>query len=184
MVEFPKTVEYTDTNKPAWMAVIKENDANPFLLRLTWEGYNRIKLEETNIEALLVDLQQALLDAGMTVADAYAIMNFIRFTADRVILTVDGTGTDNFEIILPAGLTVIDVRKATGESVPFFFNHARNSVVFTVTFASVETIEMFVGSISNLLNRSLQIMTTVMLTAGVITRIIGLLRETLQEVAR
>jgi len=182
MVEFPKSVVYSDDNKPDWMAVIKENAENPFRLTITWQDYGTIRFDTENIEGLLVDLQKALVDTGMTVSDAYAIMNFIRFSASKVTLIVSGTGTDSYEIILPAGLTVADVRTAAGERVPFFFNMARNSVVFTVTFHSEETIELFVGSITNILNRMLQAIATVMITIGVLNQVIVQLKSAIQEV--
>lgn len=182
MVEFPKTIQYTDDNKPDWLVVIKDNPENPFTLTLTWQSYDTIRLDEENIEGLLMDLQQALTSTGLTVSDVYAIMNFIRFATTKITLVVNGTGTDNYEIILPAGLTVIDVRTAAGESIPFFFNYARNSVVFTVTFHSVETIELITGSITNILNRTIQTIVTVMLTFSILTQVINQLREALQEV--
>jgi len=178
----PVTVTYSDANKPDWMAVIKENTGLDFSLEITLETYDRIKFVTSNIEGLLIDLPKAISNMGLSVSDVQAIIAFIRFTAPKLTLILDGTGVDNYEIILPPGLSVIEVRKATGESVPFFFNTARNSIVFTVQFSSSETIELLVASITNVLNRALQSITTVMVLTSVLQIIFGELGKIVQEV--
>jgi len=178
----PVTVTYTDINRPDWIAVIKEDPETDFRLEITLETYDRIRFVTSNIEGLLIDLPKAITDTGLSVSDVQAIIAFMRFTAPKLTLIVDGTGVDVYEIILPPGLSVIDVRKATGESVPFFFNMARNSIVFMVAFSSVETIELLVASITNVLNRAIQTITTVMITASVLQKIFGELSTILREV--
>jgi hypothetical protein len=178
----PVTVTYSDANKPDWIAVIKENPDLDFTLQITLETYSSIKFVTSNIEGLLIDLPKAIADTGLSVADVQAIIAFIRFTAPKLTLTLDGTGIDNYEIILPPGLSVIQVRKATGERIPFFFNMARNSVVFTVVFSSTEVIELLVASVTNMLNRALQSITTVMVLTSVLQTIFGELGKIVQEV--
>jgi hypothetical protein len=183
MPQFPKTVTYDDTNKPDWLAVIKENNTDPFQLTLTIEDWSRIRFDEVNIEGLLVDLPKAITDTGLTVADVNALITFLRFTAPKITLVLNGTGTDVIEIILPPGLTVADVVKATtGEKIPFFFNTARNSVVVTVTFASVVEIELLVRSIQNVLNQAVQTIVSVLVTTSVLQVIFTQLGEIMKEV--
>jgi len=178
----PVTITYSDANKPDWITVIKEDTALDFSLQLTLETYDQIKFVTSNIEGLLIDLPKAIADTGLSVSDVQAIIAFIRFTAPKLTLILDGTGVDNYEIILPPGLSVIQVRKATGELVPFFYNAARNSVVFTVQFSSTETIELLVASISNILNRAVQSITTVMVVTSVMQVIFKELGKITQEV--
>jgi hypothetical protein len=183
MVQFPKTITYDDTNKPDWLAVIKENNEDPFQLTLTIENWDRIRFDEVNIEGLLVDLPKALADTGLTVADVNALITFLRFTAPKITLVLNGTGTDVIEIILPPGLTIADVVKAgTGEKIPFFFNTARNSVVVTVTFASVVEIELLVRSIQNVLNQAVQTIVSVLVTTSVLQVIFTQLGDIMREV--
>jgi hypothetical protein len=178
----PVTVTYTTETLPEWMAVVPEAPENPVSITITLETYDKLRIATTNIEGLLVDLQKAITDTGLSVADVYAIISFLRFSAPKLTLIIDGTGTDFYEVVLPPGLTAIDVRKATGESVPFFYNVARNSIAFTVTFASTETLEVFLGSIQNLLNRSLSAIVTAMVTIGVLGQVIKQLGEITREV--
>lgn len=182
MVSFPIEVTYTDENRPEWIIVNKENMENPFSLTIRIKSWNEIELIEDNIEALLLDLQNAVTYSGMTVQDAYALIGFIRFTANKVVFTIDGTGTDVFEIILPPGVTAVDVRKPDGTKIPFVFNEARNSVCFMVTFSSVETIEILVGSITNLLNRAVSSIVSVSLLSYVVANIISSISEVVKEV--
>ncbi|MDW8086295.1 MAG: hypothetical protein RMI45_08700 [Ignisphaera sp.] len=184
MVILPKTISYTDENKPDWIAVIKEDEEQSFLLEITIKSMNELEFRTSNVEGLLIDLQKAIISTGMTVTDAYAIIGFIRFTARNILLTVDGTGIDIYEIILPPGLSVTEVRKVTGEPIPFFFNMARNSVVFTVQFASPVTVEIIVSSITNLLNRTVQTITTIMIISSVFNYIVKEMREVIEEVRR
>jgi len=167
MVSFPKVVEYSDANKPDWISVIKEDPEQDFSLKITIEDYNRLRFDEVNIEGLLVDLQKALTDTGLSVSDVNAIIAFIRFSAPRIYLTLNGTGVDNIEIILPTGVTVADVRKADGTPVPFVFNPIRNSVVITVEFHSIEEIEIIVGNVTNILNQGLNAIVSLMILFGV-----------------
>jgi hypothetical protein len=183
MPQFPKTVMYNDTNKPDWIAVIKEDETNPFQLTLTIEDWSRMRFDEVNIEGLLVDLPKAITDTGLTVADVNALITFLRFTAPKITLVLNGTGTDIIEIILPPGLTVADVVKAgTGEKIPFFFNIARNSIVMTVTFASVVEIELLVRSIQNVLNQAVQTIVTILVTTSVLQVIFTQLGDIMKEV--
>ncbi|MEM4167717.1 MAG: hypothetical protein QXW98_04680 [Candidatus Caldarchaeum sp.] len=182
MVSFPKSVVYDDTNKPDWLAVIKENDANPFSLTLTLEDWNRIRFDETNIEGLLVDLNRAVVDAGLSAADVASLLAFMRFTAQRVVLTLNGTGTDNIEIIMPPGVVVSRVVKPDGTELPFFFNTIRNSVVITVTFASEVQIEMLVRSIQVTLNSAVQTITTIMVLTSVLNIMFNQMGELMREV--
>ena len=182
MVKFPKTITYTDTNAPEWITVMKENTANPFSIQITIKSWNELEFITSNVEAVLIDLQKAIQDTGLSVQDVYALIGFIRFTARNIILTVDGTGIDLYEIILPPGLSVTQVRKATGELVPFFFNAARNSVVFNVEFHSVETIYLVVGSIQNLLNSTIQTISTIMIVTGVLNIVMKEFGKILEEV--
>jgi len=178
----PVTVVYTDANRPGWMAVLKENPDMDFRLEITIETYDRIKFVTSNIEGILIDLPSAITDTGLSVTDVQAIIAFIRFTAPKLTLIVDGTGVDLYEIILPPGVSVVDVRTAAGESIPFFFNYARNSIVFTVAFHSIETIELLVASVTNILNRAVQTIVTVMLTVSILQKIFAELGGILQEV--
>jgi hypothetical protein len=184
MVTFPVSVTYSDANKPSWIGVIKEDPSADFQLTITLESYNRISFNETNIEGLLVDLPKAITDTGLSVADVNAIIAFIRFTAPRLTLVINGTGVDNYEIILPPGVTVSQVVKATGEQVPFFFNVARNSVVFTVTFHSTEEIQLLVASVSSMLNKAVVSISGVMITMSVLQIIIRQMASITEEVRR
>jgi hypothetical protein len=184
MVTFPVSVTYSDANRPSWLAVIKEDSSADFQLTITLESYDRIRFDETNIEGLLVDLPSAIADTGLTVADVNAIIAFIRFTAPRLTLVINGTGVDNYEIILPPGVTVSQVVKATGEQVPFFYNMARNSVVFTVEFHSIEEIQLLVASVSNILNKAVQAIASVMITLSVLQIIIKQMASITEEVRR
>ena len=184
MVTFPVTVTYSDANKPSWLAVIKENPDQPFQLTITLESYDRIRFDEVNIEGLLVDLPKAITDTGLTVADVNAIIAFIRFTAPRITIIANGTGVDLFEIVLPPGVTVSQVVKATGEPIPFFFNYARNSVVFNVEFHSVEEIQLLVASVSNVLNKAVVAISGVMITLSVLQMIIREMYSITEEVRR
>jgi hypothetical protein len=184
MVTFPVSITYSDENRPSWLAVVKENPDQPFQLTITLESYDRIRFDEVNIEGLLVDLPKAIADTGLTVADVNAIIAFIRFTAPRITLVINGTGVDNFEIILPPGVTVSQVVKATGELIPFFYNVARNSVVFTVEFHSVEEIHLLVASISNVLNKAVIAISGVMITLSVLQAIIKQMASIVEEVRR
>ena len=180
----PVTITYTDENVPEWIAVIKEIPENPFSLQITLETYDNIKFVTSNIESLLIDLPKAIQDTGLSVSDVQAIIAFLRFTAQKLTITIDGTGSDTYEIILPPGVSVINVRKVTGESIPFFFNIARNSVVFTVQFASVEVVEILVSSITNMLNRALSSIVTVILVASVLQTVFRELGSVFEEVRR
>lgn len=183
MVRFPVHVQYTDESMPAWMAVLKENAENPFTLTITMEDWNKIRFDEDNIEALLVDLQSAILDAGLTVSDIYTFATFLRFTAPEITLILNGTGTDTIEIILPAGVTVRDVINAgTGLSVPFFYNRARNSVVITITFSSEVELKILVGAIISTLNSAVQSISGVIITASVLNIIFSELGKIIKEV--
>jgi hypothetical protein len=182
MVQFPVSVSYFPDNAPEWLGVIPEDPDSPWSLTITLESYDRIKFTEVNIEGLLVDLPKAVTDTGLSVSDVQALIAFIRFTAPKLTLILDGTGTDTIEIILPPGVSVFDVRKVTGESVPFFFNAARNSVVMTVTFASVVEIELLVASIQSILNRAVVTISSVVVVASVLSIIFQELGKIMQEV--
>jgi hypothetical protein len=182
MVQFPVSVSYGPDNAPEWIGVIPEDPDAPWGLTITLESWDRIKFVETNIEGLLVDLPKAVTDAGLSVSDVQVLIAFIRFTAPKLTLILDGTGTDTIEIILPPGVSVFDVRKATGESVPFFFNAARNSVVMTVTFASVVEIELLVASIQNIINRAVATISSVITLTSVLSIIFQEFGKIMQEV--
>jgi hypothetical protein len=184
VVKFPVSITYSDANKPSWLGVIKEDPSADFQLTITLESYDRMRFDEVNIEGLLVDLPKAITDTGLTVADVNAIIAFIRFTAPRLTLVINGTGVDNFEIILPPGVTVSQVVKATGEQIPFFYNVARNSVVFTVEFHSIEEIQLLVASISSVLNRAVVAISGVMITLSVLQMIIRQMSSIAEEVRR
>jgi hypothetical protein len=184
MVQFPVSVSYGPDNAPEWLGVIPEDPNSPWGLTITLESWDRIKFVETNIEGLLVDLPKAITDAGLSVADVQALIAFIRFTAPKLTLILDGTGTDTIEIILPPGVSVFDVRKVTGESVPFFFNTARNSVVITVTFESIVEIELLIASIQNILNRAVTTIMSVVVVASVLNIIFQELGKVVQEVRK
>ena len=182
MVQFPVSVSYGPANVPEWIAVIPEDPDVPWSLTVTLENWDRIRFDEVNIEGLYVDLPRAISDTGLTVSDVQALIAFIRFTAPRLTLVLNGTGVDNIEIVLPPGLSVFEVRKATGELVPFVFNAARNSVVITVEFASVVELELLVASIQNTLNRAVQSITSVLVTASVLNVIFNEVGKLLREV--
>ena len=183
MAQFPKTVTYDDTNRPDWLVVIKEDPDTAFRLDITVEDWSRIRFTETNIEGLLVDLNRAITDTGLSVADVNALISFLRFTANKVTVVLDGTGTDTIEIVLPPGLTVADVLKAgTNERIPFFFNTARNSVVMNVTFASEVTIDILVRSIQVTLNSAVQSIVNIMVVTTVLRVIFEQLGGLMQEV--
>jgi hypothetical protein len=178
----PATVTYDETNLPQWVYVIPEGPGG-FTIEITLETYDRIKFRLVNIEGLLIDLNKAILDTGLTVADVQAIIAFLRFTAPRITLIVDGTGVDTYEIILPPGLTVSQVINATtGQPVPFIMNAARNSVVFTVEFASTLEIQMVVASVTNVLNRAVASISTVMILSGVLQVVLRELNTIMEEV--
>lgn len=181
-MQFPVSVSYGPANAPAWIGVIPEDPNSPWSLTITLESYDRIKFTEVNIQGLLVDLPKAITDTGLSVSDVQALIAFIRFTAPKLTLILDGTGTDTIEIILPPGVSVFDVRKVTGESVPFFFNAARNSVVMTVTFASIVEIELLVASIQNILNRAVTTISSVVVVTSVLSIIFQELGKIMQEV--
>ena len=61
---------------------------------------------------------------------------------------------------------------------------ARNSVVFTVTFHSVEEIQLLVASISNVLNKAVVAISGVMITLSVIQMIIKQMYSITEEVRR
>jgi hypothetical protein len=184
VVTFPVSITYSDANKPSWLGVIKEDPSADFQLTITLESYDRMRFDEVNIEGLLVDLPKAITDTGLTVADVNAIIAFIRFTAPRITLVINGTGVDNFEIILPPGVTVSQVVKATGEQVPFFYNYARNSVVFTVEFHSIEEIQLLVASISSVLNKAVVAISGAMITMSVLQIILREMGAIAEEVRR
>jgi hypothetical protein len=178
----PATVTYNETNLPQWVYVIPEGPGG-FTIEITLETYDRIRFRLVNIEGLLIDLNKAILDMGLTVADVQAIIAFLRFTAPRITLIVDGTGVDTYEIILPPGLTVSQVINATtGQLVPFIMNTARNSVVFTVEFASTLEIQMVVASVTNVLNRAVASISTVMILSGVLQVVFRELNTIMEEV--
>jgi len=179
----PVTITYTRDNTPEWIAVLPEDINLDYTIQITLETYDRIRFSLTNIEGLLIDLQKAISDMGLSVADVYAIISFLRFTAPRITLIVDGTGVDTYEIILPPGLSVAQVINATtGQTVPFFTNTARNSIVFTVEFASTVEIQLLVSSIVSTLNRAVSSITTVLLLSGVLQVVISEVGKLISEV--
>lgn len=184
MVQFPKTVVYDDTNKPEWITLIKENNADPFGLELTMEDWNKIAMRLTNIEGLLVNLERAVADTGLTATDIMSLISFLRFTARNIILTLDGAGTDSIEILMPPGIVISEVRKITGERVPFFFNQARNSIVVTVQYASPVVVEMLVRSIQTTLNTAVTSITSIMVVSAVLQTVAKAISEVAQEVRK
>lgn len=152
---FPKTIVYNDANKPDWMTVIKEDEGAGFTFELVIEAQNKLRFNTTNIAGILVDLQKALVDTGLTVGDINTIISFLRFSTNKIALTVAGTGTDVYEIVLPIGLSISEIRKATGEIVPFSINMDRNSVIFAVTFSSEVTLELLLKNVNTMISSSL-----------------------------
>ncbi|MEM1542950.1 MAG: hypothetical protein QXV82_10005 [Ignisphaera sp.] len=174
----PATVTYNDANTPTWIIPIKENSANPYTLTITLESMDTISINETNLEAVKIDLQKAITDTGLSVADVNTIITFIRFTAPRVTVKIEGTGTTIFEIVMPPGVKVLDVvETATGRKVPFSFNEASNSVIFTVTFASIVELQILVSNIQTTLNTAVQAIVTVLVTTATIRIIMQSIRE-------
>lgn len=182
MPRFPVSVTYNDDNRPDWMAVIKEDEGSPFQLTLTLESWDRIRLDETNIEGLLVDLSRAVTDAGLTVSDINALMTFLRVTAPRVTLVLNGTGTDLIEIIMPPGVMVRDVVRADGVRIPFTLNMARNSVSIVVTFSSIVEVQLFIQSLQVGLNVAVNTIAQTMIATAVLSKIIEEVGKIVQEV--
>jgi hypothetical protein len=61
-------------------------------------------------------------------------------------------------------------------------NAARNSVVFTVEFASTLEIQMVVASVTNVLNRAVASISTVMILSGVLQVVFRELNTIMEEV--
>jgi hypothetical protein len=152
---FPKSVVYHDANKPDWMTIVKENDALDFTFEIIIEAMNKIRFNTDNVEAIVVDLPKAFTDTGLTVGDVNALISFIRFSTDKIYVTISGTGTDVYEIILPQGVSIAEIRKADGTLVPFAINMATNSVIFTVTFSSDVDLIMVLQNINKMVSSAL-----------------------------
>lgn len=181
----PKTIVYNDENAPDWLHVIKEDSELDFTLEITIEAWDRIRFNMVNIEGLFVDLNKAVVDAGLTASDVATLAAFLRFTANKITLIMDGTGSDTIEIAFPPGVVVGSVIKAdTGESVPFFFNTARNSAVINVTFASEVTLELLVRSIQVTLNNAVSTITTILIVSAVLDIIFKQFGEIITEVKK
>lgn len=180
----PATVTYSDANTPSWIVPIKEDPASPYTLTITLEALDRISISETNLEAVKIDLQKAIADTGLSAADVNTIVTFIRFTAPRVTVKVEGTGITIFEIVMPPGVKVLDVvEAATGRKIPFNFNEASNSVIFTVVFTSVVELQILVSNIQTTLNTAVQAIAMVLLTTAAIRIIMQSVREVVEVTA-
>lgn len=183
MVSFPVSVTYSDANKPDWIRVIKEDPESDFSLTITLENYDRIRFDEENIEGLYVDLPSAFSGAGLTVSDVNALIAFMRFSAPRVTVVLNGTGFLVFELVLPSGVSVYQIiDAATGQPVDFNFNELRNSVITVVHFSSPVELQLVVSNVVNIMSQAVNIIITIMITMQVIKIIIDFMVSLPREV--
>lgn len=184
MVNFPKSITYNDENKPDWMYVIKENDEQPFQLVLTLESWDRISLDETNIEGLHIDLNKAISDALISAYDINAIITFLRISSQKVTFVINGTGTDLISIVLPPGITVRDVVRSDGFRIPFtiFIIDGNIAVSFVVTFSSIVEIDMFIRSVQYSLNTAVNVIAQTLIVSSVLSEIVKSIGEIVREV--
>ena len=183
MVSFPASVTYSDANKPDWLTVIKENPDADFSLKLTIEGYDRIRLDEENVEGLLVDLPRAFQDTGLSASDVNALIAFMRFSAPRVTLALNGTGVDVIEIVLPAGVQVSRIiNLATGEEVDFNYNEARNSVITVVQFSSEVELQLILSNVTNIMSQAVNMIVSIMMVMWAMKMILQFVMSLPREV--
>ena len=183
MVSFPVSVTYSDANKPDWIRVIKEDPEQDFSLKITLEGYDRLRFDEENIEGLYVDLPSAFSGVGLTVSDVNALMAFMRFSSPRVTVVLNGTGYLVLELVLPQGVGVYQIiNAATGEAVDFNYNELRNSVITVVQFSSEVELQLIVSNVVNIMSQAVNMIITIMITMQVIRIIIDFVARLPREV--
>ena len=183
MPEFPVSVEYSDANKPDWLTVIKEDPEQDFSLKITLEGYDRIRFDEQNVEGLYVDLPQAFSGVGLSVSDVNALIAFLRLSAPRVTVILNGTGFLVFELVLPQGVSVYQIiDAATGQPVDFNYNELRNSVITVVHFSSPVELQLIVSNVVNIMSQAVNIIISIMITMQVIKMIMDFMASLPREV--
>jgi len=181
--EFPVSVTYSDANKPDWIKVIKEDPEADFSLTITLESYDRIRFDEENIEGLYVDLPSAFSGMGLTVSDVNALIAFMRFSAPRVTVVLNGTGFLVFELVLPQGVSVYQIiDAATGQPVDFNYNELRNSVITVVHFSSPVELQLVVSNVVNIMSQAVSIIINIMITMQAIKMIFELMAGLPREV--
>ena len=183
MPEFPVSVTYSDANKPDWIKVIKEDPEADFSLTITLESYDRIRFDEENIEGLYVDLPSAFSGMGLTVSDVNALIAFMRFSAPRVTVILNGTGFLVFELVLPQGVSVYQIiDAATGQPVHFNYNELRNSVITVVHFSSPVELQLVLSNVVNIMSQAVNIIISIMITMQVIRMIMDFMVSLPREV--
>ena len=183
MPEFPVSVTYSDANKPDWIKVIKEDPEADFSLTITLESYDRIRFDEENIEGLYVDLPSAFSGMGLTVSDVNALIAFMRFSAPRVTVVLNGTGFLVFELVLPQGVSVYQIiDAATGQPVDFNYNELRNSVITVVHFSSPVELQLVVSNVVNIMSQAVSIIINIMITMQAIKMIFEFMASLPREV--
>ena len=183
MPEFPVSVTYSDANKPDWIKVIKEDPEADFSLTITLESYDRIRFDEENVEGLYVDLPSAFSGMGLTVSDVNALIAFMRFSAPRVTVILNGTGFLVFELVLPQGVSVYQIiDAATGQPVDFNFNELKNSVITVVHFSSPVELQLVVSNVVNIMSQAVSIIINIMITMQAIKMIFELMAGLPREV--
>lgn len=157
---------YTEENTPAWIHVLRQKDEWPYVLELTLEAYDSIRVKLFNIKFFHIDLVRALLDTGLTVADVNAIIGFMQYGAKYVTFTIDGHGTVYGEIVLPQGIKVVRVRNSRGEIIKHTVNNVNNAVSFMVELGSAESLVMTVASVTTTVTQITPVITSLVVAVA------------------
>lgn len=145
-IQFPITVTYDEsTGLPPSIIIVEENPDETWSITITWEDYNKFRIDLQNVAGIVINVEQLLKDLGISEDDVRRYVDLFRTIYDRVLAYLSGTGELTTSIKLPRGWTPVSVLL---DRVPVSYDYdaEENKITLTISFASTRELEIKIKS--------------------------------------
>jgi len=105
-----------------------------YKLEIEVRSMNHIVVKEDGIGSALIDLKEVFNYFDWRAEDQSLIIDFLEEVTPHLRIFFEGSHIDNFEIILPKNVKVIEVQVLRGHLLGYYINRARNSILLNVQF--------------------------------------------------
>ena len=105
-----------------------------YKLEIEVRSMNHIVVKEDGIGSALIDLKEVFNYFDWRAEDQSLIIDFLEEVTPHLRIFFEGSHIDNFEIILPKNVKVIEVQVLRGHLLGYYINRDRNSILLNVQF--------------------------------------------------